>query len=65
MKMDVIELWPTIVECALCGAETKIEYSVPMYEGKIVDDTKTDDWAGFPVCKECFENEGRGGIQYG
>lgn len=57
MDIKVIELWPTIIECAICGKQTKLEYSIAMYEGKIVDSTKTDDWAGVPVCKECYDKD--------
>ena len=57
MEIKVIELWPTIIECAICGTQAKLEYSIAMYEGKIVDSRKTDDWAGFPVCKDCYDKD--------
>ncbi len=46
-----------ITNCAICNDETPISYSIPMYEGKKVDITKTDEWAGMPVCKACFYND--------
>jgi hypothetical protein len=33
----------------------RITYSVPMYEGKLVNPTETDEWAGFAVCERCYE----------
>ena len=57
MEIEVIELWPTIIECAVRGAQSELEYSISMYEGKIVDSTKTDEWAGMPVCKECYDKD--------
>ena len=55
MKTHVFSMWPSTTNCVMCGIETEIEYSVPMYEGKIVDTSKTDDWAGFHVCKNCYD----------
>ena len=58
MSVNIIELWPIIIECALCGVKAKLEYSVPMYEEKIVDATKTNEWAGTPICKACYLKDG-------
>ncbi len=56
-EINIIELDQHITNCAICNAETPISYSIPMYEGKKVDITKTDEWAGMPVCKACFYND--------
>lgn len=58
MEVNIIELWPIIIECALCGDIAKLEYSVLMFEGKIVDETKTDEWAGMPICRSCYLKDG-------
>lgn len=55
MKTHVFNMWPSVTNCVMCGINTEIEYSVPMYEGKIVDPSKTDDWAGFIVCRNCYD----------
>jgi hypothetical protein len=52
--IGIITLDEKYTNCALCGEETPLGWSVPMYEGKIVDPTKTDDWAGMPVCSGCY-----------
>ncbi len=56
-EINIIELDQHITNCAICNAETPISYSIPMYEGKKVDITKTDEWAGMPVCKACFYDD--------
>ncbi len=56
-EMNIIELDQKITNCAVCNIETPILYSIPMYEGKKVDITKTDEWAGMPICKVCFYND--------
>lgn len=56
-KINLIVLDPYIANCAICNAESLILYSIPMYEGKKVDITKTDEWAGMPVCKACYYND--------
>lgn len=53
--INIIELDQKWTNCTLCDVETPLGYSVAMYEGKIVDATKTNEWAGMPVCKECYE----------
>ena len=55
-EIPFIELWEPEMPCALCGNPADLGYSVPMYEGIIVDEELTDNWAGFPVCETCYEN---------
>ena len=55
-EFNIIELWPIWTNCSICNKETPLGYSIPMYENKKVDTTKTDEWAGIPVCKECHDN---------
>jgi len=54
-QINVIELYPKYAECSVCGEETPLGLYMPMYEGKVVDTDKTDEWAGMPVCKGCYE----------
>ena len=58
MEINVIELDTKYTECALCNTVTPLNYSIPMYEGKIVDTEKTDEWAGMPVCAICYIKDG-------
>jgi len=53
-QINVIELYPRYAECSVCGEETLGLY-MPMYEGRVVDTEKTDEWAGMPVCRGCYE----------
>jgi len=53
----IIELDHPWTNCTICNKETPIGYSIPMYEGKKVDTTKTDEWAGQAVCKECYDDD--------
>ena len=53
-RFNVIQLDQHWTTCAVCGCDTPLGYSIPMYEGKKVDTTKTDEWGGMPVCEECF-----------
>jgi ABC-type Fe3+-hydroxamate transport system substrate-binding protein len=53
MNIAVINLWPTWGNCVLCGVDTLLGYSAPMYEGKTVDPEKTDEWAGQVICISC------------
>ena len=57
MKFEIIELWHPVTECTICGRETPLKWSIPMYEGKKVDTDKSDEWAGMPVCKECYDKD--------
>ena len=60
-KINVIVLDQKWTNCAVCRKETRLGYSIPMYEGRKVDITKTDEWAGMPVCQECYlKAEGKG-----
>ena len=54
---NVIEMWPKYSNCTICWKETQLGYWLPMYEGEVVDIKKTEEWAGMPVCKECYEKE--------
>jgi hypothetical protein len=56
----VTELWPHWTTCAICGVDTPIKWSIPMYESKKVDTEKSDEWAGMPVCKACYDNDLKG-----
>ena len=54
-EISIIELDQKITNCTKCGIETPLGYSIPMRNGKEVDANKTDDWAGMPVCKGCYD----------
>lgn len=56
-NINIIELDQKTTNCTICNAETPISYSIPMYEGKKVDTTKSDEWAGMPVCKLCYYDD--------
>lgn len=56
-EINIIDLDLHVTNCTICNAETPISFSIPMYEGKKVDITKTDEWAGMPVCKVCFYDD--------
>ncbi len=56
-RFNIIELNPHWTNCAICGCDTPLGFSIPMYEGRKVDTTKTDEWAGIPVCKECHDKD--------
>lgn len=61
--MMIIELWPHMTECIVCGDEIPLSggQSLAMYEGEIVSDDAAK-WAGFPCCAPCYQiNEGRVG----
>jgi len=49
-------------KCTLCGTETPLEWHVSMFEGKVVNPRFTEDWAGFPVCKKCYDANAKGEI---
>ena len=51
----IIELDQKWTTCTICQADTPLRWSMPMYEGKIIDVTKDEDWAGMPVCKKCYD----------
>lgn len=57
VDINIIELDQKWTNCTICNEDTPIGFSIPMYEGKKVDTTKTDEWAGMPVCKRCFYND--------
>jgi hypothetical protein len=47
--------------CPLCfknpvGSDS---FHLPIYENRVVDPDETDDWAGMPVCDECYLDDGR------
>ncbi len=55
-ELNIIHLWGDIwTNCVLCRVDILLGLSAPMYEGKVVDPSKTDDWAGQPVCKLCYK----------
>lgn len=61
METNVIQLDEKYTNCSICGKDTILKYSIPMYEGEIVDTTKTDDWVGMPVCRKCYNKwDGKG-----
>lgn len=55
IKVNVIDLWPIVEDCVICGTEYILKYYLPMYEGKIVKYTDSQEWAGMHVCKECYD----------
>ena len=57
-KIRVVVLDPHWTTCAVCGSDLILingGYSLPFYEGKVVNPDIQKDWAGFPVCKSCYE----------
>jgi len=52
----VIDLYPRLVECTLCGALARQAYGVPMFEGEVVSADHQGDWAGFDACEACFRS---------
>ena len=51
----VIELWPPTCFCAVCGAETRMSWGVPVVNGDVVtNDYEGDDWGGVSVCVWCY-----------
>lgn len=50
----VIDLWPIVCECTLCGAETGDKFGIAVYEDVIVPDDYKGEWGGSPVCARCF-----------
>jgi len=60
MNINIINLSEHWTNCTLCGKDTPLNWSIPMYEGKKVDTKKTDEWAGMPVCKDCYEEVKKG-----
>ena len=56
-EISIIELWSHWTECTICGKDTPLKYFIPMYEGKRVDTAKFDEWAGMPVCKDCYDKD--------
>ena len=53
-ELTVTELWPRECDCTLCGALTAIKLWLPMYEGKVLTDDDQGEWAGMPVCADCY-----------
>ena len=53
-KILVIELWPVVCDCTICGAETSDKFGIAIYEDEIVPDGYTGEWGGSPVCAPCF-----------
>jgi hypothetical protein len=47
--------------CNVCfEREAKSNLALAMFQGNIVDPDVTPEWAGMPVCQECFDvNEGK------
>ena len=52
--LTVTELWPRETDCVLCGAPTTLGLWLPMYEGKVLPDDYKGEWAGMPVCADCY-----------
>jgi len=55
MSINLIVLDENMVECTVCGTETRMRQFVPMFEGKVVPDDSEIEWAGMPVCKGCYD----------
>jgi len=55
----VVNLNPMETECAICGKHLVVPYSggytLPMYEGKVINPDIQKDWGGFFVHKKCYE----------
>ena len=56
MNISIIRLDAPWTECAVCGKDIPLSpgQSLPMYENEVVNPDKHE-WAGFPVCKECYD----------
>ena len=56
-EIRVIELDMPWTNCGICNKDIPLVnggYYLPMYEGRVVNPNKHE-WAGFPVCNECYE----------
>lgn len=58
--IHIINLWSLWGNCGICNKDIRVEsrYYLPMWCERIVPDNLLDeiDWAGVPVCKECYEH---------
>lgn len=53
-RILVIDLWPVVCDCTICGAETSDKFGIAVYEDVIVPDNYEGEWGGAPVCARCF-----------
>lgn len=59
-RLTIINLSVPWTECTICGAETVSHWSVPMWEGWIVDNDWPYDWGGVPACEQCYTEHSQG-----
>jgi hypothetical protein len=59
INVILFDLTPIETECAICGKYLVVPfyngYSLPMYEGKVVNPDIQKEWAGFMVHNKCYE----------
>jgi hypothetical protein len=60
IHITVIDLFPIETECGICGKPITLHwagnYSLPMYEGKVVNPDIQKEWAGYPICTDCYRD---------
>ena len=54
-QIKVIDLWPPTSACYLCYKRISLEFYLPMHEGQVVRYPARHEWAGCPVCKDCYD----------
>lgn len=57
-RVQVIDLWPIIAECVVCGADS-LNTGIPMYEGDVLPNDWSGEWGGAPACRRCMIAQGR------
>lgn len=58
MNLVVIDLWPIVAECCVCGAASSGQ-GIPVFEGDILPNDHDGEWGGAPACKTCFDKQSR------
>lgn len=50
--ITIIDLWPIVAECAVCGADSH-RSGIPMYEDLVLPNDWSGEWGGRPACERC------------
>jgi hypothetical protein len=53
----VIELWPIVENCCICG-EPSYKSGIPMYEDLVLPNDWQGEWGGKPACELCRRLQG-------
>jgi hypothetical protein len=59
-KVTVIDLWPQVAECSICGEVTLSRWGVPRHNGDLVSNDWQGDWASSPACERCHDAHAAG-----